>query len=288
MTAALPDSSLQALFEEVIERVLNDELRLPSLPDIALKVRSAVADDNTTCESLTEIIAKDPGLTAYLVQAASSPVYRRAVPPQTLSEVVGLLGFEATSSLVMLHSTRNMVELNTAVARSLFNYTWERLVVKTAVASFLAQQFKYRPVDQVQLAMLLTEVGSLSVLSTMLEASDQPDSDVYFQMCRKYSKRVGVAALMKWGIDSTITDLVFDCGQWDRTWNEELDLLDIANLALYHTVQLTTDKPTLPDLDSLVAMQKIPEELRTCSEPNRLDIIADNDEEIQNIIKSFK
>lgn len=288
MTAALPDSSLQALFEEVIERVLNDELSLPSLPDIALKVRTAVNDENTTCESLTEIIAKDPGLTTYLVQAASSPVYRRAVPPKTLSEVVGLLGFEATSSLVMLHSTRNMVELNSAVSRSLYNFTWERLVVKTAIASFLAQQFKYHPVDQVQLAMLLTEVGSLSVLSTMLEASDQPDSNIYFQMCRKYSKRVGVAALMKWGIDKTITELVFDCGQWDRTWNEELNLLDIANLALYHTVRMTSDNPTLPDIDSLLAMQKVPEELRTCSEPNRLDIIVDNDEEIQNIIQSFK
>ncbi len=288
MTAPLPESSLQALFEEVIERVLSDELRLPSLPDVALKVRSAVSDDNTTCESLTEIIAKDPGLTTYLVQAASSPVYRRAVPPKTLAEVVGLLGFEATSSLVMLHSTRNMVELNSAVSRSLFNHTWERLVVKTSIASFLAQQLKFRPVDQVQLAMLLTEVGSLSVLSTMLEASDQPDSNIYFQMCRKYSKRVGVAALMKWGIDKTITDLVFDCGQWDASWSDELDLLDIANLALYHTVLMTTTNPTLPDIESLAAMQKIPENLRTCSEPNRLDVIADNDEEIQAIINSFK
>ena len=288
MTAAMPQADLQALFQEVLDKVLNDDLKLPSMPDIAIDVRVAISDDNTTCESLTAIIAKDPALTAYLVKAASSPVYRRPVPPKTLSDVVGLLGFAATSSLVMIHSTRNMVELKTPVAKELFAHTWERLVVKTSVASFLAQKLKYRPVEQVQMAMLLTEIGSLSVLSAMMETSETPDSEVYFQMCRQYSKRLGTAALTKWEIDNTIIDLLNDCGQWDLSWSDDLNLLDIANLALYYTVQLTTEEPFLPELESLIAFQKIPEDMRSCSKPNWLDLITDNDEEIQNIISAFK
>ncbi|MEM8498934.1 MAG: HDOD domain-containing protein [Pseudomonadota bacterium] len=289
MTAALPpEANLQILFQDILDRVLNDDLRLPSMPDIAIDVRVAISEDNTTCESLTAIIAKDPALTAYLVKAASSPIYRRPVPPKTLADVVGLLGFAATSSLVMIHSTRNMVELNSPIAKELFEHTWERLVVKTSVASFLAQQLKYRPVEQVQMAMLLSEVGSLSVLSAMMEASEEPDTEVYFQMCRQYSKRLGSAALTKWGIDSTIVDLVNDCGQWDLSWNEDLNLLDIANLALYATVQLTSEEPTLPDIDTLAAFAKLPEELRACSKKNWLDVIVDNDEEIQTIISAFK
>ncbi len=282
------DSNLEALFQEVLDRVLSDELKLPSLPDVAMNVRSAIADDNTTIDTLTEIIAKDPGLTAYLVKAASSPIYRRAVPPKTLGEVVGLFGFSATNSLVMVHSTRNLVELNSPIAKELFNHTWERLVVKTSIASFLAQQLKYRPVEEVQMAMLLTEVGSLSVLSAMLETSETPDADIYFQMCRQYSKRLGVAALGLWGIDETIVDLVNDCGNWEKTWSEELNLLDIANLSLYFTVQLTTNNPSLPDIESLAAFNKIPESMRACSKPNQLDLITSNDEEIQTIIAAFK
>lgn len=288
MTAALPDDNLQALYQEVLDRVLNDDIRLPSMPDIAIDVRVAISEENTTCESLTSIIAKDPALTAYLVKAASSPIYRRPVPPKTLADVVGLLGFSATSSLVMIHSTRNMVELNSPIAKELFEHTWERLIVKTSVASFLAQQLKYRPVEQVQMAMLLSEVGSLCVLSAMMEASETPDTVVYFQMCRQYSKRLGSAALTKWGIDSTIIDLVNDCGQWDLTWNEDLNLLDIANLALYSTVLLTTDDPFLPEIESLAAYSKLPEELRSCSKENWLDVIVENDEEIQTIISAFR
>ncbi|MGH1471439.1 MAG: HDOD domain-containing protein [Cellvibrionaceae bacterium] len=287
------EAELQNFYHEVLDRVLNDELRLPSLPDVTMKVREAVAAENTTCESLTEIIAKDPGLTAYLVRAASSPVYRRAVPPTTLSEVVGLLGFAATNSLVMLHSIRSLVSFDNPVATKLFNHTWERLVVKTSVASFFCQHLKYRSIDQVQMAMLLTEVGSLSVLSAMLEGVKgeditSPDTDVYFQMCRKYSKEIGCAVLKKWKIDETIISMLADCGNWEKTWEEKLNLLDIANLALYNTVLLTSKNPTLPELPTLAVFSKLPEPLREFSKPNWLSVVADNQEDIQAIIASFK
>jgi len=284
----MTETNLHALYQEVLDRVLQDDLRLPSLPDITMKVREAISAENTTCESLTEIISRDPALTAYLVQAASSPLYRRAVPPKALADVVGLLGFSATNSLVMLHSVRDMVELKDATAKKLFNYTWERLVVKTSVASFLAQQFKFRPVDHVQMAMLLTEIGSLATLSAILETSQTPDEQTYFQMCRQYSKSIGCAVLTKWQVDPKIIDMLGQCGHWEQTWEDKLSLLDIANLALYYTVRLTSDKPSLPKFESLAAYSKIPKELAKSSKPDWLDLISDNREEIQNIISSFK
>jgi HD-like signal output (HDOD) protein len=284
----MTETNLHGLYQNVLDQVLKEDVRLPSMPDVAMKVRSAISIDSTSNETLTTIIARDPGLTAYLVRAASSPIYRRSAAPKTLSEVVGLLGFAATNSLVMIYSTRNMVEIKTEAAKKLFNHTWERLVVKTSVASFLAQQLKYRPVDQVQMAMLLTEVGSLAVLSAMLGTSETPDSAIYFQMCRQYSKQIGCAALAKWGVDQTIINVLSDCGNWDKTWDDKLNLLDIANLALYYTVRLTAENPELPDLESLAAYQKIPEKLNACSEPNWLDLVADNNDEIQAIISAFK
>jgi HD-like signal output (HDOD) protein len=99
----MTDLHLQTLFKEVQDNVLKDDLRLPSMPDVAMEVHTAVSKDSTTCDTLTDVIAKDPALTAYLVKAAPSPVYPRAVPPKVLSDVVGLLGFAATNSLVMIH-----------------------------------------------------------------------------------------------------------------------------------------------------------------------------------------
>jgi len=194
----------------------------------------------------------------------------------------------ATSSLISLYTIGNMVELKSATATTLFNHTWERLVVKTSIATFLAQKFKYFPVEQVQMAVLLTEIGSLSTLSTMLETSQEPDAETYFQMCREYSKKLGVKILTKWDIEQQIIDMLEQCGQWDQTSGDELTLLDIANLALYHTVLLTTENASLPELESLAAFRKIPEDMRVCTKENWLSVITDNEEEIQTIISAYK
>ena len=284
----MTDTNLEALYQEVLDRVLDDDFRLPSMPDIAMNVRSAISQDSTTVDTLTQIIAKDPALTAYLIQAASSPVFRRAVAPKTLADVVGLLGFSATSNLVMIYSTKNLVEIKDITAKQLFDYTWERLVVKTSVASFLTQKLKFYPVDQVQMAMLLTEIGSLSVLAAMLETAETPDVDIYFKMCRQYSKKIGDAVLNKWGVDQEIIDVHKDCGAWDKTWEDGLNMLDVANLALYYTVRLTVEIPSLPDIQELVAYTKLTEEQRSCEKENWLDLITDNNDEIQEIISAFK
>ncbi len=284
-------TDLRALYSDVLDHVLNDGMRLPSMPEVAMEVRKAAAHDDTTCESLAAIINKDPGLVLYLVQAASSPVYRRAVVPKTLNEVINILGFSATSSLVMLYSTKNLVTLEDAASKRLFQHTWDRLVIKTSIASFLAKQFKFYPVDRVQMAMLLTEIGSLSVLSAMLSEDGVPDTEIYFDMCRLYGKHLGVEVLKKWEMEDDIIDVQIGCGHWSETNGDadKLSMLDIANLSLYHTVRKTVDKPKLPPLNTIAAFSKIPEEFRgNQGNPNWLDIVVENDESIQEIISSFQ
>jgi HD-like signal output (HDOD) protein len=96
-------NDLKLIYQSVLERVMEDNSRLPSLPDIAFKIRSAIAEKNTTVDTLTALVAKDPALTAHLLKSAASPLYRRPVPPKTLGEVIGMLGFSATNSLVLLY-----------------------------------------------------------------------------------------------------------------------------------------------------------------------------------------
>jgi HD-like signal output (HDOD) protein len=281
-------NDLISVYQNVLQRVASDNSRLPSMPDIALKIRAAIAKDNTTVDTLMGLISKDPGLTAHLIKSASSPLYRRSVAPKTLGEVIGILGFSATNSLVMLYSTRAMVVLKDPVSKKLFSHTWERLVVKTAIASFFAQKLGYRKLEQVQMAMLLTEVGSLSVLSAMIDSDEIPDTEMYFQMCREYSKSLGSMLLEKWNVDATIINISRQCGHWQETWEDKLNLLDVANLALYYTVLLTVTDAKLPKLESLVAYKKIPSSMSDCSKPNWLSLITENEDEIMEIANSFK
>lgn len=281
-------SEQYAVYRTVIKHVLSDSERLPSLPTITLKIRKAVSESNTTAASLAQLVGKDPALTALLMKSASCPLFRRPVAPKTLTEVVSLLGFEAVQSLVMLHSVRSLFVLRSSTMKKLLNHTWQRLILKTSLASFLAQRLDYRPMDEAQMATLLTEVGSLAVLSALIESNQAPDPETYFQLCRHYSKSLGSVLLNKWNVDQGFVTVLKQSGDWSQTAGDEIALIDIVNLSVYNTVLLTNKHAKLPPLESLAAFNKLPDSDRCCSKPNQLTLITENMKEIQAIVDTFR
>jgi HD-like signal output (HDOD) protein len=57
---------------------------LPTLPDIALKVRDAVSNGNASAKELAEMIAADASLSTRLIYVANSPLYRGATGINTI------------------------------------------------------------------------------------------------------------------------------------------------------------------------------------------------------------
>lgn len=284
----MTSSDHYAIYRSVISRVLNDSERLPSLPSITLKIRQAMAEESTTAESLAQIITKDPALSALLLKSASSPLYKRAVAPNTLAEVIGLLGFANTNNLVMLHSVRSVFVMSSPKAKTLFAATWKRLIVKIALCIFIAKKVKFHPVEHAQMVALLSELGSLAVLSALIEQPQIPNSETYIKLCRHYSKSLGSILLNKWNIDSYFIDVIKNSGNWQHNTNQEITLLDVVNLALYFTVRMTNSDPQLPALKEIGVYQKLPQNMRACTKENWLDWVVDNRSEIQEIVKSFK
>ena len=277
-----------SIYRTVISRVLNDSERLPSLPSITLRIRQALSEEKTNAESLAHIISKDPSLTALLLKSVSSPIYRRKIAPNTLSDVIGLLGFATVNNLVMLHSVRSVFAMSNPKAKTLFAHTWRRLIVKTALSIFVARHLHYRPMEHAQMVALLSEVGSLAVLSAIIELPQIPDSEAYFQLCRNYSKSLGNILLSKWNIDPQMIDAVKQSGQWQLDTGSGLHLHDIVNLALYYTVMMTNPDAELPALEELCAFHKLSKHHQVCNKPNWLHWVADNKAEIQEIVQSLK
>ena len=284
----MTSSDHYAIYRSVISRVLSDSERLPSLPSITLKIRQAMSEENTTAESLAKIITRDPALSALLLKSASSPLYKRPVAPNTLAEVIGLLGFANINNLVMLHSVRSVFVMSSPKAKTLFAHTWKRLIVKIALCIFIAKQLKFQPLEHAQIVALLSEVGSLAVLSALIEQPEIPDGETYIKLCRHYSKSLGSILLKKWNIDSTLIEVVKLSGNWQHQTDEKISLLDVVNLALYFTVMMTNSDPKLPPLTETAVYQKLPKSMRACTKPNWLDWIVNNKAEIQEIVKSFR
>src|SRR5690625_5469812 len=73
---------------------------LPSLPEVAVRVRTLTADPECTIQQLEQEIAKDAVMAARLVKVANSAALLRGQPLTSLRQAITNLGINLVRSLV--------------------------------------------------------------------------------------------------------------------------------------------------------------------------------------------
>ncbi|MBT8439119.1 MAG: HDOD domain-containing protein, partial [Gammaproteobacteria bacterium] len=58
---------------KLIKAIDNNEIVLPTLPEVALQVRDEAEKENTTAKNLADIISTDAAISARLLQVSNSP-----------------------------------------------------------------------------------------------------------------------------------------------------------------------------------------------------------------------
>ena len=108
---------VETVSHDIIEALQNDQLTLPSLPEVALKVRDVAEKDDSTIHDLTEIIAQDAALSARIIRVVNSPLLRAPQEVKDLPMAVSRLGMNYTSNLAiglameqMFQATSEMIE----------------------------------------------------------------------------------------------------------------------------------------------------------------------------------
>lgn len=276
------------VYKIAVQKIINDEEQLPSLPSITLKVRKAIADPNSDHAFIAKLIQLDPSLSTLLFKRASSPLYKCAVAPRTLTAIVGMMGLPALENLVMMHSVRSLFVLKDHKLKKLFKYSWKRMIFKAAVSFFLARKLGFKPAEEAMTASILSEIGTLAVLSAFGSGIEAPDQKTYFQLCRQYSKSLSTILLKKWDLDGYLVKLTHATGEWSFQQNDTLEMIDIINLSIYSSVHYLYPKNNLPPITELSAYKKLPPQMNDLTAEGSLVIIKENLKSIQRIITSIK
>ncbi len=277
------------IYRNVIKRVLADQESLPSLPAITLKIRQAISDESTTVDKLVKIISTDPALSTLLMKYASSPAFKTAKPANTLNSLISLMGFSTVNKIVMTHSVSSLFINRNPQLKKLYTISRNRQLVKAGYSIFLAQQLGYRPTDEVLMVSFLSEVGTLALLAALEEEVQIPDAATYFELCRRYSKSLGIVLLTKWQIDENLINAVKLIGQWNNSPKGQLALLDIVNLGLFHTVIRTSKskKTSLPAVSDIAAFKKLMPQYRAVDNIGQLSLVSENQKQIDDLIRSM-
>jgi HD-like signal output (HDOD) protein len=277
-----------AIYRQVVTQLMSGEEQLPSLPAITLEIRRALTDPEVSLAQLNRLISRDPALSAILMKYASSALLRTQLPPKSLLDVLRVLGIAQVDRITMVHSVKSLFTLHSPAHKKLFLEAWERLVLKASSSAFLARVVGHVPPDQALLASLLSEVGTLAVLSAFKNAAEIPSPELYYKLCREYSKSLGVIVLKKWAVDDAYIKVIRHAGDWSYQERAEIELVDLINLSLFHAIKLVGRTSDLPPLTELAAYGKLPAPLDFISDSGELVVLASHKAEIEAIAASLR
>lgn len=169
---------IEAIKSELLDAIKNDKLILPTLPEVALRVREAAENPDVGINELTKVISNDAALTARIIKVVNSPLLRSSAEISDLNMAVSRLGISYTASLAMGLAMKQMFQATSDVVDRRLREVWSRSTEVAGISHVLCRQFTRLKPDQATLAGLVHQIGILPIL-TYAEANHQLLSDSF-------------------------------------------------------------------------------------------------------------
>lgn|SRR5690554_4786263 len=156
---------------ELLEAIENDDLVLPTLPEVALRVREAAEDPNVGIAELSKVIGNDAALTARLIKVVNSPLLRTSKEITDLNMAVSRLGINYTSNLATGLAMEQMFQATTDVIDRKMRDVWNKSTEVAGICHVLCRHFTRLMPDQATLAGLVHQIGVLPILTYAEESN---------------------------------------------------------------------------------------------------------------------
>jgi HD-like signal output (HDOD) protein len=245
-----------AFLTELQEAIRHDRITLPTLPEVALRVRDAMTSQATSAADIACIIATDAALSARLLQVANSPLYRGHTAIDSVQLAVARLGVRLVRYLVVSLATQGMFQARSHGLNSRFRRLWERSVQVAAIARVLAKPLPHLEPDQAMLAGLIHEIGALPIL-VQAERIGLSDERALERLLERFSPRIGRLTLEHWDFPPSLIAVTEHFNELDYDGGPEADYVDVVIVARLESLMGTDHPDATRDWSQVRAFEKL-------------------------------
>lgn len=247
----------QKFRDELLDDLEHDRLVLPTLPEVALRVRDVADDENASLNDLTKIIASDPALSARLIQVANSPLMRISRKIESVDAAVQRLGMRMVRDLATSMVMEQMFQATSDVTDRRLRQLWAHSTEVAAIAHALASQFTNLNPEQALLAGLVHEIGALPILT---KAEDVPEvlqnEEELDTIIHQLHTRIGAAILQSWNFPAELVAVAAEHEDVYRN-SPQTDYADVVIVANLQSKMVGDHPPTDIDFDRVPAFAKL-------------------------------
>jgi len=246
-----------ALVADLERSLAAKDLNLPSLPEVALKIRNALANENVSIAEIARLIGSDPALAARILKTANSALFYRGTKPITsVHGAVSQLGQRMVRNVALSYAAQQVfIGYGSQQVRSFLTAIWQHSVHAAALAHMLARvRTKLNP-DDAFLAGLLHEVGKLYILMRVKDNLERIASEAAFHaVLDDWHPRLGRAVIETWGLPSELAEAVGDhqtCALDAPEPPRLTDVVAVANYLAEHSEEACSDEGYFAQAPSL-------------------------------------
>lgn len=155
----------QRVQDELIQAIDKDQLVLPTLPEVALRIREAAENPDVSIPDLVREISNDAALSARLIKVVNSPLLRTRQEITDLGMAVNRMGINYTANLATGLAMSQMFQATSDVIDRKMREVWARSTEVAGISHVLCRHYTRLKPDQATLAGLVHQIGVLPILS---------------------------------------------------------------------------------------------------------------------------
>ena len=285
-TLVMPDELAgNDLMSGFFQHYNTEELNIPSVPDVAIKLRNAMQNDASIAD-VVKIIHHDPVFSAKLIGLANCPLYLGATPVKSCLEAVIRIGLNATRNLVISLSINRVFKTTSPLIKKYLDEIWKESLSVSIISFVLATTTKQVNPEEALLAGLISNIGTVPFLSFAANFPKEYFTESDIELALPYIRGpVGYKVLRDWGFVEEYLKVPLYADDWYQNNSEKLSLTDIVVLSRLHNKIGQKNTPDLPVISSIPAASKLKN--FSLSPELSLNILHEAKQQIHDTMKAF-
>jgi HD-like signal output (HDOD) protein len=279
------DPGAFAFVQELATELSKGKVDLPSFPDIALRVRKVLSDENVSQDNVVRVVGSEPALAARVMQISNSAALNFSGKPITeLRTAIARMGFNMVRSAAIAFAMSQLKKVDALKGlEKPLQDLWQRSAAVAAMSHAVAKRYSKVNADTALLAGLLHGIGQLYILT---RSNGHPglfaNQAVYNAIVRDWNSAIAKALLENWDMAEEVVDAVSNYEDLERSHVGPVDLTDV--LTVGHLLAAFKSHPESIELNmhdvSACKRMKI-------DQPSYTQLIEESQNEIDNLMQAL-
>jgi HD-like signal output (HDOD) protein len=232
-TAAEPDPS--GFIRKLSLELAVGDIRLPSFPDIAVRVQEVLEDTRAPRTQVAQVIRADAALAARILRLANSAFFSPTTHQITdLQQALTRLGNQLVRCTAVSFSLQQMtLGSGEANLRPTLQKLWRQGTLVAAIAYVIARETRVAKPDEALMTGLMHNIGRLYIaVSETRHTAEGVDTEAWATMVQEWHPRIAGAILKHWKFPRSIVAAVAEQNNWQRESRDENRLADVLIAAI--------------------------------------------------------